>query len=164
MNKNIIFLCHYFFHPSGIFVLSFNFSLSVCDNQRYLNDRDSLYFIYNADTGWKLFNKLDNQSVFEYLADGKGKKYTFVQTMLTGLAGETNVYGGPPFFNINDFETVINSYFDHVEWVIGVADSVNILLVITPRWAGRCGEDYLGIHEFISKNGPEKNYGFGIYI
>jgi hypothetical protein len=164
MNKNIIFLCLCFFSLSRIFAQSFNFPLSVGESKRYLNDRDGLHFLYNADTGWKLFNKLDKQSVIEYLLDRKEKNYTVIQTMLTGFAGETNVYDEPPFFDLNDFETVNNSYFDHVEWVIGVADSLNILLAIAPLWAGCCGEGYSGIDGYISKNGPDKNYDFGIYI
>lgn len=146
------------------FAQIYNFPLRVSECQRYINDQDGVPFFYNADTGWKLFNKLEKQSVIDYLLDRKDKNFTVIQAMLTGFADETNIYNEPPFFDTNDFGTVNNSYFEHVEWVIGLADSLNILISIAPLWAGCCGEGYSGSNGYIAKNGPEKCYDFGIYI
>ena len=145
----------------SVFAQEFKFPLKISDNHRYLVDQKGTPFFYNGDTGWKLFLKLDKKEVIDYMIDRKNKQFTVIQTMLTGFAGEKNVFEQEPFADPNDFSTINEAYFDHVEWVVRQADSLGLLIGIVPLWAGCCGEGYVG---YMEKNGPDKSKAFGEYI
>ena len=163
--RRILFLLAIGIHiPTLLSAADYLLPLKISENKRYLEDQAGRPFLYNADTGWKLFNKLEKNEVIEYLIDRKQKKFTVIQTMLTGFAGEINVFGVGPFQDINDFETLNAPYFDHVDWVIRQADSLNLVLAIAPLWAGCCREGYSGKEAAMSKNGGDKTYDFGEYL
>src|SRR5688572_33124068 len=84
----------------------YKFPLKISTNNRYLTDQKGKPFFYNGDTGWKLFLKLNKAEVIEYLTDRKQKKFTVIQTMLTGFAGEKNIFGNKPFTDSSNFSTV----------------------------------------------------------
>ena len=153
----------------SVFAQEYKFPLKISANHRYLVDQNGTPFFYNGDTGWKLFLKLDKAGVIEYLVDRKNKRFTVVQTMLTGFEGEKNIFDQKPFENSNDFSTINKEYFDHVEWVVRQADSLGLLIAIAPLWAGCCGEGYggkgaVGPKSFMHTNGVAKSKGFGEYI
>lgn len=152
-----------------ISVFAYKFPLKVSGSHRYLVDQNGKPFFYNGDTGWKLFTKVNNAGVIDYLSDRKNKLFTVIQTMLTAFKGEKNMDGQTPFANPNDFSTVNKEYFDHVEWVVHQADSMGFLIAIAPLWAGCCGEGYggkgaVGPKSYMSTNGAKKCRAFGEYI
>ncbi len=153
----------------SVFAQDYTFPLKISPNQRYLIDQKRKPFLYNADTGWKLFLKLNKSDVIDYLVDRKNKRFTVVQTMLTGFEGEKNIYGQKPFEDSNDFSTINSAYFDHVDWVMRQADSLGLLIAIAPLWAGCCGEGYggkgaVGPKSFMDSNGEAKSKWFGEYV
>jgi len=148
---------------------AYKFPLKISTNHRYLVDQNGKPFFYNGDTGWKLFLKLDKAGVLEYLVDRKNKKFTVIQTILTGFLGEQNVFGQKPFADPNDFSTINTAYLDHAEWVVRQADSLGLLIAIAPLWTGCCGEGYggkgsVGPTSFMDTNGEAKSKSFGEYI
>lgn len=152
-----------------LFSQEYSFPLKISENQRYLIDQNGVPFFYNGDTGWKLFLKVDKAGVIEYLTERKEKRFTAIQTMLTGFEGEKNIFGQKPFENSSDFSTVNDSYFDHVEWVIRQADSLGLLIAIAPLWAGCCGEGYggkgaVGPKSLMDTNGEARSRDFGEYV
>lgn len=152
-----------------VFTQAYTFPLKVSSNHRYLVDQKGKPFFYNGDTGWMLFYKLDKAEVIDYLVDRKNKKFTVIQTMLTGFEGKQNIFGQKPFANSNDFSTVNAAFFDHAEWVVRQADSLGLLTAIAPLWAGCCGEGYggkgpVGPNSFMNTNGVAKSKAFGEYV
>ena len=140
------------------------FPLRISSDQRYFEDQSGKTFFYSADTAWKLFLKLDLEEAQHYLEDRKRNGFTVVQTMLTGFDGNTDIAGRRPFSDSNDFSTVNDEYMEHVQEVIQIAESLNLVIAIAPLWAGCCGEGYGGRNEFMNNNGIDKSRWFGEYL
>ncbi|HEX8607888.1 MAG TPA: DUF4038 domain-containing protein [Pedobacter sp.] len=143
--------------------------LRVAKDQRHLVDQNGRYFLYNGDTAWMLFIKLNKEEALEYLQQRKAQGFNAIQIILTGFAdfnGESpiNRYGQRPFLKSNDFSTPNPAYFDHVEWVVKKADSLGLILSIAPLWAGCCGEGWAGKGKAMSVNKPEGNFKFGEFL
>lgn len=169
MKRILLVSLFYLLLTVSVFAQGYKFPLKISANSRYLVDQKGNPFFYNGDTGWKLFLKLDKAGVIDYLTNRKDKKFTVIQTMLTGFQGEKNIFGKKPFADSKDFSTISKEYFDHVDWVIRQADSLGLLIVIAPLWAGCCGEGYGGkgavdTTSIMFVNGPIKSKGFGEYI
>ena len=152
-----------------LFSQEYKFPLKISSNNRYLVDQKEKPFFYNGDTGWMLFVKLTKTEVIDYLVDRKKKKFTAIQTMLSGIVDQKNMFGEKPFTDSNDFSTVNKKYFDHVEWVVKQADSLGLLIGVVPLWAGCCGGGYGGKGAVDSTsvmyvNGPVKCKNFGEYL
>lgn len=168
MKKVSFILFPFIFAAFSLTGQSYKFPLKVSPNKRYLVDDNGKPFLYNADTGWKLFVKVDDAGVLKYLTDRKKKKFTVIQTMLTGF-NEQNLYGVRPFADVNDFSTLNKSYFDRAVTIVQRADSMGLFVAIAPLWAGCCGEGYggkgaVGPTSIMSTNGPERTRAFGEYI
>lgn len=70
--RRILFLLAISIHiPTLLSAADYFFPLKISENKRYLEDQAGRPFLYNADTGWKLFNKLKKNEVIEYLIDWK---------------------------------------------------------------------------------------------
>src|SRR5687768_3730556 len=96
----------------SVFAQEYKFPLKISSSRRYLVDQNGKPFFYNGDTGWMLFVKLNKQEVLDYLVDRKNKRFTVIQTMLTGFENK-NVFGQKAFSNPNDFSSVNKEYYDH---------------------------------------------------
>jgi hypothetical protein len=135
----------------GVGLAQFKYPLKVSENKRYFIDQNKKPFLYNADTGWFLFWKLGKEEAKEYLSIRKSQKFNVIQTMLM-LPEEANREGIRPFKNDNDFSTLNEAYFDHVEWVVKEADKLNLLIGIVPVWIGCCNSDWGGNNLPMQKN------------
>src|SRR5688500_19049989 len=112
MKRIHAFTVFYLLITASLFAQEFKFPLKISANKRYLIDQKGKPFFYNGDTGWKLFLKLDKAGVIDYLTDRKSKKFTVIQTMLTGFIGEKNIFGNKPFADSSEFSTANKQYFD----------------------------------------------------
>lgn len=169
MKRIIIFFSLLYNLAFPVLAQQYKFPLKISPNKRYLIDNGGKPFFINGDTGWKLFLKLNKREVIDYLQDRKNKRFTVIQTMLTGFKGELNISGQAPFANPDNFETLNQTYFDHVEWVLKQADSLGLIVAIAPLWAGCCGEGFAGKSSINSKsamdtNGPVKSRAFGEWL
>lgn len=145
------------------------FPLKISPDRRHLVDQSGSPFLYNADTAWMLFLKLNEAEAGEYLANRKAKGFTAVQVMLTGFLDMTNRTGQRPFGGDHDFAQPNEAYFAHVDRVVTRARELNLLLSIAPAWSGCCGEGWAGRQKDgspkpLNQNGPAKSRALGNFI
>ncbi len=79
------------------------FPLRVSDNKRYFVDRNNKPFLYHAETGWQIYNRLTTEEARIYLIKRKQQGFNTIQTMIAFTPEDINRYGEKPFHNNNDF-------------------------------------------------------------
>ena len=136
--------------------------LSVSANGRYLL-KDGKPFFYLADTAWDLFVMLNREEAEQYLKDRAQKGFTVVMAMLIGWkAGqdEVNAYGQPPLLG-KDPARPNEKYFEYVDYVVRLANSLGLVVAIAPSWSDWM-YDYVGRwpHPF----NPQNARTFGRYV
>ncbi len=146
-----------------------SFPLNASATGRYLVDRSGKPFLYQADTAWMLFLKLDLAEAEQYLSNRKAKGFNAVQVMLTGFLGMKNRAGEAPFGGDNDFAQPNEKFFAHVDAVVERAGRMNLLLSIAPAWAGCCREGWAGRGRKgellpLNVNGPGKTREWGAWL
>ena len=123
--------------PPGIF------PLRVEAGKRYLIDAVGRPFLIHGDAAWSLMVQLTRAEVDQYLEDRRLKGFNTILVNLLEHQYSTNppnnVYGNGPFLTPGDFGTPNESYFAHVEYVIGKAAEKGILLLLTPAYMGSAG-------------------------
>jgi hypothetical protein len=145
------------------------FPLRVARSGRYFEDQRGRPFLYHADTGWQLFARLTAAEAREYLAYRKRQGFTTVQLQLSFNPDSADRAGHRPFAGAGpgdaDFARPDSAYHAHVAEVLGVADSLGLLVVLSQPWLGCCREAYGGGPDKpIRRNGPAKTRGYGEYL
>ncbi|MBN1466882.1 DUF4038 domain-containing protein [candidate division KSB1 bacterium] len=141
------------------------FPLRVSDNRRYFVDQNNKPFLYNADTGWQIYVKLTTAEARYYLMHRKSQGFNTIQTQLAMDPAQVNRDGYPIFDNNNDFSKPNKAYHDHVARVIALADSLNLLIVMSQPWLGCCEEAFGNrADKPIQANGTAKNRGYGQWL
>jgi hypothetical protein len=119
--------------------------LKVSSNQHYFVTEDGKPFFWLGDTGWLAFGKLDREGVVKYLQDRKAKGFNVVQIMVLHNINAVNVYGDSALINEdvskpltttgNNFSSKEEyDYWDHVDYVLDVAQKNGIYLAMVPVW------------------------------
>ncbi|MCX8130568.1 MAG: glycoside hydrolase family 140 protein [Clostridia bacterium] len=122
--------------------------LRVDKNKRFLILEDGTPFFWLGDTAWELFHKLSREEAEVYLKDRYEKKFNVVQVValaeLDGLEIE-NAYGRKPL--LKNTEGVYDPtmpdlsgeyhYWDHVDHIIDIAESLNIYIALLPTWGDK---------------------------
>ncbi|MCK5852696.1 DUF4038 domain-containing protein, partial [bacterium] len=136
--------------------------LKVSANGRYLIDSSGSPVFLNADTAWKMAWKLNRDEVEKYLQTRKDQKFNTIGIVAFPMDIDndraiTNVYGDKPFEYIknkfNPLKPVTTSgenyknskeydYWDHLEYIIDIAKSKNMYIVLLPAWGGRVAGAY----------------------
>jgi hypothetical protein len=153
-----------------LFVLSYTqaqvvFPLKHSQNKRYFVDQNGKPFLYHADTGWQIFTQLTTEEAVEYLAFRKAQGFNTIQVQIVMSPEQVSRYGQKPFHDDNDFSKPNEAYHDHIAKIIGKADSMNLLIVMSQPWLGCCKEGFGGTPEKpILKNGVAKNRQYGQYL
>lgn len=119
--------------------------LKVSKNQHYFVTEDGKPFFWLGDTGWLTFGKLDREGVNKYFQDRKAKGFNVVQIMVLHNINAVNVYGDKalvnedvskpittPGNNFNNKEEY--DYWDHVDYVLDVAQKNGIYVGMVPVW------------------------------
>lgn len=119
--------------------------LKVSKNQHYFTTEDGKPFFWLGDTGWLTFGKLDREGVNKYFQDRKAKGFNVVQVMVLHNINAVNVYGDKalvnedvskpittPGNNFNNKEEY--DYWDHVDYVLDVAQKNGIYVGMVPVW------------------------------
>ena len=163
MNKKLLLSIIFTFIVAGAISAEFVFPLKVSKDSRYLEDQNGKAFLYNADTGWKLYFSLTKEEVMDYIQTRKSQGFTVIQTMLV-LPGKENRDGVKPFKDDNDLSTLNAAYFDYVEWVLTYAEKENMLMAIVPMWISCCNDAWGGRGFPMQINGKEKVKQFGEYV
>lgn len=150
MNLKIKYLCAlcipFMFTVHSGFSQSKNLQkLKVSPNQHYFVTEDGKPFFWLGDTGWLAFGKLDREGVVKYLQDRKAKGFNVVQIMVLHNINAVNVYGDSALINEDvskPLTTIGNNfsskeeydYWDHVDYVLDVAQKNGIYLAMVPVW------------------------------
>jgi hypothetical protein len=119
--------------------------LKVSENRRFLVQEDGRPFFYLGDTAWELFHRLNREEATRYLEERARKGFTVVQAValaeLDGLS-DPNPYGHRPLLE-NDparpdvREGPANDYWDHVDFVVGKANSLGLYVGFLPTWGDK---------------------------
>ncbi|MDB9025983.1 DUF4038 domain-containing protein [Parabacteroides distasonis] len=139
------------------------FPIQKSANKRYFVDQNNMPFLYNADTGWYMFWKLSEKEAGEYIRLRKAQRFNVIQTMLV-IPNSVNVYGLKAFKDNNDFTTLNEAYFDHVDRVLAEAEKENMLIAIAPLWIGCCLDGWGGDGLYLEKNSLENIRFLGEFI
>ena len=142
------------------------FPLKISDNKRFITDSQGMPFLYVSDAAWQLFVGLPLPEVREYFAMRKKQGFSVIHVQLTyvPLAGAENLAGQLPFENF-DFAKPNEQYFQHIDQVVALADSFNLVMAMTPLWYSCCNDGW-GSNpvKYMKNNGLEKCAGFGRFI
>ncbi len=142
------------------------FPLKVSPDKRHLVDQNSTPFLYTSDSGWLLFVNMTEAETRQYFQKRKEQGFNTIHAMLTAIPGKKDRQGNEPFENY-DFMKTNESYFKHIDRVVSIADSMNLLLAIAPLWysCNACNDGW-GSHpqKYMQRNGKEKSYLFGQFV
>ena len=129
-------------------------NLKLSDNNRFLVHMDGTPFFPTADTGWYVPWKLTRSEAETYFQTRKDQKFNMVG-IITFDDGNTtaNRYGDQPFVIVggkydptqpvttpgNDPNNSTEyDYWDNLEYIIDLAASKGIYIVILPAWGQTC--------------------------
>ncbi len=113
--------------------------LRVAENRRYLEYEDGRPFLYLGDTAWELFHRLNREEADLYLKNRAAKGFTVIQAVVLAELGgldDPNPYGDKPLHN-NDPARPNESYFRHVDYIVGRAQELGLFIGILPTWGSR---------------------------
>ncbi len=114
-------------------------NLKVSQNKRFLVHEDGEPFFYLGDTAWELFHRLNRNEAKKYLDNRRQKGFTVIQAVvlaeLNGL-NIPNAYGDKPLMG-NDPTRPNAKYFNHVDYIVGQAESRGIYIGMLPTWGDK---------------------------
>ncbi len=142
---------------------AFQFPIKASENRRHFVDQAGKPFLFQADTGWLLFVNLTRSEAREYLMDRKKRGFTTLLTQFSAHPDKPNRAGQKPFLG-NDFGQTNENYFTHIEDVLRIADSLNLLVAVAPFWHSCCRDGYGSPGKYFDQNGPEKSRQLGEYL
>jgi hypothetical protein len=108
----------------------------VADNHRYLQYDDGTPFFYLGDTAWELFHRLNREEAMRYLANRASKGFTVIQAVVLSELGGLevpNAYGDLPLAG-KDPAKPDEAYFRHVDFILGQAEKVGLVIGMLPTW------------------------------
>ena len=138
--------------------------LQVSENQRYLVTEDGEPFFWMADTAWELFHRCDREEAAMYLSKRASQGFNVIQAValaeLDGLHAP-NPYGARPLLD-DDPSKPNEDYFQHVDFVINLADSLGLYIALLPTWGDKLNTKSWGVGPEIFT--PENARVFGRWI
>ncbi len=156
----------FFILGQALYAQSYDFPLKVSENKRYLADQQGKPFLYVSDAAWSLFIGFSEAEVKEYLGIRKQQGFSVIQVMMTYVPAPDafNPEGQLPF-EAYDFARPNERYFDHIEKIVAIADSMNMVMAMVPLWYSCCNDGWgSNPEQYMKKNGLAKCAGFGTYI
>jgi len=140
--------------------------LEVSENRRFLVYEDGRPFFYLGDTAWELFHRLNREEADRYLQDRARKGFTVVQAVaLAELDGlhDPNPYGHRPLVDDDPGrpdvrEGPADDYWDHVDYVVGKANSLGLYVGFLPTWGDKWNRKW-GVGPEIFTTANAGSYG-----
>jgi hypothetical protein len=130
--------------------------LAVSPDGRSL-EADGEPFFWLGDTGWLMLSRLDRKETEHYLRTRREQGFNVVQAMVLHTPEMASVWGAPALVNGDPAQPRVTpgddpqvegeyDYWDHLDWVIGLAGELGIYLALVPCWgtiadAGVLNED-----------------------
>jgi Protein of unknown function (DUF4038)/Putative collagen-binding domain of a collagenase len=141
------------------------FPLTVEPGKRYLEDTNGRPFLIHGDTAWSLIAELTREDVDRYLDDRHARGFNTILVSLIehhySANAPANAYHQLPFLKPGDYTTPNDGYFAHADWVLRQAAEKGFLVLLTPSYAGCCGD---GWYEEMVTNGPDRLRRYGEYL
>lgn len=163
----------YNFMRNLIFALSFIYclqsavaqQLAISENQRYLiHASDSTPFFWLGDTAWELFHKLDREEALHYLQTRARQGFTVIQAVILAERDGVrtpNAYGDLPFEH-EDPKRPNEAYFRHVDFIMGEANKLGLIMGILPTWGDKVYSEHPGAGPVLF--GKENARVFGEFL
>lgn len=117
------------------------FPLKISSSQRYLTDSNGVPFLYNADTGWFIFDKVSMEEYDIYLDNRVSKDFNTIHIMAPWNHDVPNYYGEYPFLAHTDITKPNEAWWSLVDVFIQKAAERGILVNIVPLWLGYFGAE-----------------------
>jgi Protein of unknown function (DUF4038)/Putative collagen-binding domain of a collagenase len=118
--------------------------LVVSENRRFLVRTDGSPFSWFGDTAWELFHRLTREEAAYYLEKRTEQGFTLVQAVaLAEFEGirEPNAYGDSAL--VGEDPTKLNeAYFRHVDWIVGKANGLGLVVGMLPTWGDKVGKTH----------------------
>ena len=136
----------------------------VHPDQRFLMYEDGTPFFWLGDTAWQMFHRHTLDGARIYMSDRAMKGFTVIQSVCLAEHGglsSPNAVGEWAFLD-DDYTVPNDKYFDHIEAMVDIADSLGLVIGLLPTWGDK----------FNLKWGPgpvifdteEKAYAYGEYV
>jgi hypothetical protein len=162
------------FFKKGIreYIMSKVNKLGVHHSRRFLEYSNGSPFFYLGDTAWELFHVLNKEEGEWYLKDRAAKGFNVIQAVALaerdGLK-KPNAYGCFPLKKNNQgiYDPTLPdlegdySYWDHMDYLIDLAGSLNIFMGLLPTWGDKFTHT-VGIENSIFT--PENALAYGRFI
>jgi Protein of unknown function (DUF4038)/Putative collagen-binding domain of a collagenase len=126
--------------------INLNAQFGVSENHRYIV-KDGKPFFWMGDTAWELFHRLNREEAERYLKRRSEQGFTVVQAViLAEMDGlhTPNSYGDVPLINDDPLKPN-EKYFQHVDYIIDLANSYNITIALLPTWGDKVFKDTWGL-------------------
>ncbi len=123
-----------------------NGHLVISENGHYLCHTNGTPFFWQGDTSWLLFQTLTREEAKLYFENRKNKGFNVIQCIFHQSFAHKNAYGDYAFAN-GDITQPIHTqgnrpedpieydYWDHVNYIIDLAEQYGIYLAIAPTWS-----------------------------
>ncbi len=147
-------------------------TLRISADKRRIETADGQPFFLLGDTAWELFHALDRDEAEYYLRTRQSQGFNMIQcVVLAELDGLTkpNAYGRLPLLknDAGQFDPTLPdltgdySYFDHMEWIITLAESFGLYMGILPTWGDKFHKIWGAGPEIFT---PENAYSYGKWL
>ena len=124
-------------------------NLKVSANQRYLQHADGSPFFWLGDTGWLLPERLDRAEAQYYLQKCREGGYNVVQVQTMDGVPSYNIYGQPSLVDGWNFANIdrkgVYGYWDHMDYIIKLAEQNGIYIAMVPIWGGLVKEGLIDV-------------------
>ena len=144
-------------------LLSHSQVLRVSTNNRYLESAEGRPFLWIGDTAWELFHKLNREEAQMYLRNRAEKGFSVIQAViiaeLDGLK-KPNAYGHTPLFD-NDPARPNEKYFEHVDFIVGEAEKLGLVVGMLPTWGDKVTPAHGGGPVIFNE---QNAYAFGEFL
>ncbi len=110
--------------------------LQVSPDGHRLQHADGTPFFYLGDTAWELFHRLDRNEARRFLEHRAGLGFNVIQAVVLAQLGGLDVpnpYGAVPLLD-RDPTRPNEAYFEHVDAVVEMADSLGLFVGLLPTW------------------------------
>jgi hypothetical protein len=150
-------------------VLAFSqtFPLKKSANGRYLMDQNNVPFQIRGDGAWGLATGLDSADIRTFLLNRKAKGFN---TLLFEVVNHYYTANAPnnadnvaPFTSVGDFSTPNSAYFQAIDNLFRLADSLHILVLPIPAYLGYTATEE-GWDTEIASSGDAKMHTYGNFL
>jgi hypothetical protein len=147
-------------------VLTGRFPVAVSGNSRYLVDGGGDPWFGVGDTAWSLAVQLTTAEITQYLEDRAGRGVNFVlfnavEHLFSSQSPRwENVNGDVPFSGTAFQTSLVDAYWDHVEFIVSEAARLGVTCLICPAYLGFAGsEEGWDTEIAAATNGQMTTYG-----